>query len=60
MCAGLAERLETSPSPYYLKRGTVDAAKDAVFDGILKAGVPLFWDDLAAGEFMGVSPSAFA
>ena len=56
MCAGLAERLQSNPSPYYLKCGTVDAAKEAVFEGMLKTNVPLFWDDLTAGEPRGSRP----
>ena len=56
LCATMADRLQTSGNAYFLKCGTVDSARDAVYDGQLKEGVPLFFDDLTPGDARGSRP----
>jgi hypothetical protein len=52
VCAFLATRLQkaSGEDPFYLKVGTADTLRDATRDGLMRAGVPILFDE--------VSPSA--
>jgi hypothetical protein len=49
VCAFLATRLQAASGndPFYLKVGTADTLRDATRDGLMRAGVPILFDEVS-------------